>query len=72
MNSFKLSDEAIGMVAKLLQIAMLTGTDIVDNLRLMELHENDGQLFVTEDFAKQIDKNVEEMLAFAKENDVNE
>jgi len=72
MNNFKLSDDAISMVAKLLQIAMLTGTDIVDNLRLVEFHEKEGKLFVTDDFAKRIEQNVEEMLAFVKENETND
>ena len=34
----KLSDEVIGHIAKQLQIAILTGTDIVDNLRMIDLH----------------------------------
>ena len=31
-----LSDEVIGQLAKLVQLAILTGTDIVDNLRKLE------------------------------------
>ena len=31
-TTYKLSDEAIAHVAKLLQVAIITGTDIVDNL----------------------------------------
>ena len=72
MDSLKLSDDAIVMVAKLLQVAILTGTDVVDNLRLLELRANDGQLFVTDEFVEQIDKNVAEMLKFAEENSADE
>lgn len=47
----KLSDEAIGHIAKQLQIAILTGTDIVDNLRMIELHESVGKLYLHPDYA---------------------
>ena len=47
----KLSDEVIGHIAKQLQIAILTGTDIVDNLRMIELHEASGKLYLHPDYA---------------------
>lgn len=39
--ALKLSDATIGHLAKLLQLALLTGTDVVDHLRYMEV-EDDG------------------------------
>ena len=33
----KLDDKVIGHIAKVLQVAIITGTDIVDNLRTLEL-----------------------------------
>ena len=47
----KLSDEVIGHIAKQLQIAILTGTDVVDNLRMIELHEASGKLYLHPDYA---------------------
>ena len=47
----KLSDEVIGHIAKQLQIAILTGTDIVDNLRMIKLHESNDQLYLHPDYA---------------------
>ena len=38
---YKLSDETIGQIAKLVQLAILTGTDVVDNLRLMRVTLSD-------------------------------
>ena len=35
MNQYNLSDEVITQIAKLVQLAILTGTDIVDNLRMV-------------------------------------
>ena len=46
--AYKLSDDAIALIARQLQVAILTGTDVVDNLRLMEL-ETSGELLVPSD-----------------------
>ena len=57
-----LSDEVIGQIAKLVQIAILTGTDVVDNLRMMRLSEEDGQLFLDEDYVAVTNQQIENML----------
>jgi len=57
-----LSDEVIGQIAKLVQIAILTGTDVVDNLRMMRLSEEDGQLFLDEDYVAVANQQIENML----------
>ena len=62
MNVYKLSDASIAQVAKLLQVAMLTGTDIVDNLRTLELVGKDGVLDPTPEFIQRVESNVEAML----------
>ena len=36
-TEMSLSDEVIGQVARLVQIAILTGTDVVDNLRMLRV-----------------------------------
>ena len=41
----RLDDSVIGHVAKLIQLAILTGTDIVDHMRMMRLTEDDQTLF---------------------------
>ena len=59
-QNYKLSDEAIAHVAKLLQMAILTGTDIVDNLRLLSLvSDEDGVLKVDPEHQENLtnDKN---------------
>jgi len=48
----KLSDEAIILIARQLQVAILTGTDVVDNLRLIDLEqEKGGDLLVPTQYA---------------------
>ena len=71
-QTFKFSDATIAGIAKLVQMAILTGTDVVDNLRLMELKVSEGMLVPTEDFLKRIEDNIGNMLAFAEENSTDE
>ena len=40
----KLNDEVIAHIAKQLQLAILTGTDIVDNLRMIRLTAENNEL----------------------------
>ena len=58
----KFDDEVIGHIAQTIQLAILTGTDIIDHLRMVELQEVDGKLFLNEDFKKSADENIEKML----------
>lgn len=68
-NEMTLSDEVIGQVAKLLQLAILTGTDIVDNLRMLRVtfDEEEGSLVLTDEYRAtsedQITKLMEEAAA---------
>ena len=70
-NSHPLSDETIGQVAKLLQLAMLTGTDIVDNLRMLKLSVNQdtNQLDPSPGYAGMFD---EQVITFNKQADEKE
>lgn len=65
---FNLSDEFIAQVAKLLQMALLTGTSIGDNLRLVQVTPNeDGKLVLTDEYKKSFEANIEKMLAEAED-----
>ena len=61
-SGYPLSDEVIGHVAKTLQIALITGTDIVDNLRLIRLVEHEGQLVLSPDCAENFEQNVNSLI----------
>ena len=67
METYKLSDSAIAQIAKLLQVALLTGTDVVDNLRTMELTVVEDLLEPSQEFLEQNEKNVETMLGELEE-----
>ena len=62
----KLNDEVIAHIAKQLQLAILTGTDIVDNLRMIHLREEEGQLYLDPEYAKSAEQNEKKMLEEAQ------
>jgi hypothetical protein len=57
-----LADSAIAQIARLLQVAILTGTDVVDNLRTLRLTEADGKLEVSDDYVQAFNDNLQTML----------
>ena len=62
--SYKLSDTSIAQIAKLLQIAILTGTDIVDNLRTIRFKTNeDESLDPTATYLENFEENLYKMIA---------
>lgn len=54
-KTLKMDDSLIADIARVLQLAMLTGTDIVDNMRAMQLVAKDGVLTLDEAYRKQFD-----------------
>ncbi len=62
----KLNDEVIAHIAKQLQMAILTGTDIIDNLRMIKLQEEDGQLFLDPEYVATAEENEKRMIEQAQ------
>ena len=78
-KAYKFDDTVIATIAKTLQVALLTGTDIVDNLRQIEIQNNgDGTMGITPNYNSRFEhwmaKMLEELEAKQsnKENDQNE
>ena len=62
-ENLKLTDDSISKIAQLLQVAILTGTDIVDNLRMMTFVVNDdGALAPDPEFVERLDQNIQTMV----------
>lgn len=76
-KKFTFDDTVVSIIAKTLQLALLTGTDVVDNLRQIEVQENEGgTLSITPNYNSQFEhwiaKMLEELEAHQeKENPVN-
>ena len=63
----KLNDEVIAHVAKILQMALITGTDIVDHMRMLVLTGEGNELFLDEEYLKNHAKNIDKMISDALE-----
>jgi len=63
-----LSDNVIAHIARLLQVSMLTGTDIVDHMRMIRLNVNNGDadvesvLVLDEEYSGIFDGTLDKML----------
>ena len=66
-NKVKLHDSTIAQIAKCVQIAILTGTDVVDHLRQLELEVTEDVVFVTDNYKETFDENIQKMLNEAVE-----
>lgn len=58
----KLNDSVIAHIAQLVQLAILTGTDIVDNMRMIVLTESDGNLELDDSYLERSNTNIQRML----------
>ncbi len=67
MKNLKLTDNAISHVAQLLQVAILTGTDIVDNLRAAQFVISEGNIEISPHYFENFNDNLEKMLEEAKD-----
>lgn len=60
---YKLADGSIAQIARLLQIAILTGTDVVDNLRMLRLQTNSvaGTIVPDPTYLKQFEEMLDKL-----------
>ena len=70
-----LHDTTIAHVAKLVQLAMITGTDVIDHLRMMKLEVNDleGLIYIDKDYESDHSGSINEMIEkINKKGTINE
>lgn len=59
-----LNDTAIAQIVKLIQMALLTGTDIVDHLRMLTLEVDENQkLVINSEYEKAFNDSIEKMMS---------
>ena len=66
-ENVKLNDSVIAHFVKLLQLGLLTGTDIVDHFRMVRLALEEGELFLNKDYEINQEENINRMLQQANE-----
>lgn len=65
MTEYKLSDNVIANIVQLVQLAMVTGTDVSDNFRMITLSPSDlspGKLELTADYAKSHEEGISRLM----------
>tara|TARA_Y100000310_G_C19965557_1_gene483146 strand:+ start:116 stop:346 length:231 start_codon:yes stop_codon:yes gene_type:complete len=68
--SYRLSDEIISQIAKLVQLAILTGTDVVDNLRMISVTESESDsniLILTDEYRGIAEDQIQTLLEVLQE-----
>ena len=58
---YKLSDDAIAQIVKLLQLGILSGTDIADNFRTLELVTEGDTLIPSPEYLETLEANIQKM-----------
>ena len=66
-DNVKLNDSVIAHFVKLLQLGLLTGTDIVDHFRMVRLTLEEGELFLNKDYNLSQEESIERMIKEAAE-----
>lgn len=66
---FNLSDALIAQISRTLQVAILSGTDVVDHLRRLEVTPDaDGKLVMTPEYVVLFEGEIEAMLTQVEKN----
>ena len=58
----RLSDNVIGHIAKIVQLAILTGTDIVDHMRMIRLNLDTETLELDPEYEQESEENIARMI----------
>ncbi len=67
-QSFKLSDDVIGQIVQLIQMGILTGTDISDQIRTLRVVHGDGDaLEPCPNYMDVFNENMNRMMSLADE-----
>ena len=61
-ESLRLDDSVVGHIAKLLQVALITGTDIIDHMRMIRLTSEESNLVLQKEYQEIFDSSLEKML----------
>ena len=54
----KFDDSTIAQIVRLVQLGILTGTDVTDQIRTLELEVKDARIFPSPDFLETFEKNL--------------
>ena len=62
LETYKLSDQTIAQIVQLIQLGILTGTDVSDQMRTLQVvHGEDNKLEPCPNYLKMFNENLERM-----------
>lgn len=61
-----LSSELLSTVAQLLQLAILTGTDLYDHLQTLQVVTRDGKVYVSDAYREKLEQEIARLSAQAE------
>jgi len=61
-----LSSELLSTVAQLLQLAILTGTDLYDHLQTLQVVTRDGKVYVSDAYREKLEQEIARLSAHAE------
>lgn len=61
-----LSTELLATVAQLIQLAILTGTDLFDHLQTLQMVSRDGKLYVSDAFKQKLNEEITRLASQAE------
>ncbi|MBT6472475.1 MAG: hypothetical protein HOK52_14590 [Candidatus Marinimicrobia bacterium] len=68
----KLHDNSIAHIAKIIQMAILSGTDIVDHLRMVRFNSNEDEfLIIDEEYEEIFNSSIDKMMKNIPETEDN-
>ena len=59
----QLHDTTIAQIVKLIQMALLTGTDVIDHFRMMQLNIQDNKIILDEEYLKVFNESIDKMMS---------
>ena len=73
MKTYKLDDTTIMQIVRLLQMGLLTGTDVADQLRTLELTTTDTDTLVpSPEYVETFDENLNKLVELAETSSTEE
>lgn len=66
-KDLKLSDDTIALIRELVQLSILTGTNIVDHMRAIRLELADGAVQPTEEYVVAYNSQIEDLTRKAED-----
>ena len=67
----QLHDTTIAQIVKLIQMALLTGTDVIDHFRMMQLNVQDDKIILDEEYLNVFNATIDKMMSNIPQEEID-